>query len=130
VSVVVFGGGRQPRPDLLALAERAKLGMVAELASNGIVLDANMARLWRGRCFAGVIGIDRLRDFNDRYRGMVGAFERASAQASQRTRRWVGTALCMTLTRRNAGHLHALIDHPWARVDQFRCAIVLVAARA
>jgi Fe-coproporphyrin III synthase len=124
VKKIVFGGGEPLlRPDLLLLAEHTRsAGMRVELASNGILLDEAMARSLAGVGVESVsIGIDGLRDFNDRYRGMVGAFERASRGLRHARGAGLRASLCMTLTRRNAGHLHPLIDHALElELDEFR----------
>jgi Fe-coproporphyrin III synthase len=131
---VVFGGGEPLlRPDLLVLAERVRdLGMRAELASNGILLDEAMAHSLAQVGVGDVsIGIDGLRDFNDRYRGMVGAFERASRGLRNARAASLRTRLCMTLTRRNVGHLHPLIDHALAlELDEFQLCHLAYSGRA
>jgi Fe-coproporphyrin III synthase len=130
---VVFGGGEPLlRPDLLVLCERTRvLGMRAELSSNGVLLDEAMARSLAGAGVASVsIGIDGLREFNDRYRGMVGAFERASRGLRNARAAGIRTSLCMTFTRRNAGHLHPLIDHALElELDEFRLCHLAYAGR-
>ncbi|MHC4787712.1 MAG: radical SAM protein, partial [Planctomycetota bacterium] len=78
--VVLFSGGEPlVRPDILRLVARAReLGLRAVLSTNGTLISKEMAgRLARiGLSYVGV-SLDGMRQTNDRFRGVEGAFVRA-----------------------------------------------------
>jgi 12,18-didecarboxysiroheme deacetylase len=78
--VMLFSGGEPfMRPDVLQLARRAKAGgMRVVFSTNGTLIDEKMANELAeiGLSYAG-ISIDGLRETNDRFRGVKGAFDLA-----------------------------------------------------
>lgn len=132
--VVIFSGGEPLlRKDLFELIAHAKkLGMVPQLSSNGVFIDDAVAVRLRdaGVKYVG-ISIDGMRDFNDRYRGLVGGFERASAGVRAAKRAGIKTGVRITLSKLNAHELDPLMDHATEiGADRFYVSHLLYSGRA
>lgn len=132
--VVIFSGGEPLlRSDLLELVARAhELGMAPQLSTNGVLLDdATAARLRdAGVRYVGV-SVDGTRPFNDRYRGMVGAFQRASEGLRAARRAGLRTGLRLTLSRANVEQLEAVLAHATELgVDRFYVSHLVYSGRA
>ncbi len=133
VEVLILSGGEPLlRPDLLQLAERAAgHGMMPMLSSNGVLLDAPTAqRLADVGCRYVGISVDGLRDFNDPYRGLEGAFDdaldglRAAGAAGMRT------GMRITVTQQNRDHvLPVLAVAGQVPVDRFYVSHLVYAGR-
>lgn len=112
VKVIIFSGGEPLlRPDLFQLiahARNRRLG--AQLSSSGIHLDeakaAMLAELGVG--YVGV-SIDGERAFNDEYRGLPGAFDRALTGLRNAHAAGLKTGVRMTITRRNVDQLQDVL---------------------
>lgn len=132
--VVIFSGGEPLlRSDLFELIARAKsLGMVPQLSSNGVFIDSAVAARLKqaGVAYVG-ISIDGMRDFNDRYRGLVGGFSRATAGIVASKRAGLKTGLRITLSQINQAELEPLLEHATEiGVDRFYVSHLLYAGRA
>lgn len=104
VEVLILSGGEPLlRPDLLQLAERAAgHGMMPMLSSNGVLLDPAMAqRLAGAGCRYVGISVDGLREFNDPYRGLEGAYDDALAGLRAAGEAGMRTGLRITVTQHN-----------------------------
>ena len=134
VQVVIFSGGEPLlRQDLLTLvAEATRLGLHAQLSTNGVLIDDKTAQNMRtaGIHYVG-ISIDGLPGFNDPYRGLEGGFERASRGLTSAKSAGLRTGLRITLTRKNRDQLAPLLQHA-ARlgVDRFYVSHLLYSGRA
>ena len=132
--VVIFSGGEPLlRKDLFELIAHARgLGLVPQLSSNGVFIDDAVAARLRevGIQYVG-ISIDGMRDFNDRYRGLVGGFQRASEGIAASKRAGIKTGLRITLSKVNETELEPLLDHATAiGVDRFYVSHLLYSGRA
>ncbi len=113
VPAVLFSGGEPlVRRDLFELVAYARsLGLRATLSTNGTLITPDAARRIKAAGFTYVgISLDGIGRVNDRFRGVTGAF--AKALNAFRHCRQVGqrVGLRLTLTRHNAGNLHAIFD--------------------
>ncbi|MGB2780035.1 MAG: radical SAM protein, partial [Phycisphaerae bacterium] len=111
--VVLFSGGEPlVRHDLVRLAKHAaRLGMRAVLSTNGTLLDAQAARALKAAGVAYVgISLDGLRETNDAFRGVTGAFDRALAAVRHCRRAGLKVGLRFSLTRRNVKEIGAIFD--------------------
>jgi len=133
VRVVIFSGGEPLlRPDLPDLVTRAGgLGMLAQLSSNGTLIDQAMAdRLCAGGLRYVGVSIDGLADVNDAYRGMEGGFERAAQGLRCARAAGMRTGLRMTLTRRNLHQVDDLLAVATSLpVDRFYLSHLVYAGR-
>ena len=113
VPVVLFSGGEPlMRPDLMTLLERAVgLGMRAVLSTNGTLIDAGVAERLKGVGLSYVgISLDGLREVNDEFRGVAGAFGRAMAGIRHSMAAHLKVGLRFTITRRNAAEIDGIFD--------------------
>jgi 12,18-didecarboxysiroheme deacetylase len=113
VPVVLFSGGEPLlRSDLLALLDRTvALKMRAVLSTNGTLIGQALAERLRtvGLSYAGV-SLDGMRDANDRFRGVAGAFDRALAGIRNCMKAGIKVGLRFTITRRNAAEIDGIFD--------------------
>ncbi len=113
VRIVIFSGGEPLlRGDLFQLLARAsELGIAPQLSTNGVLIDADVAKRLadRGVAYVG-ISIDGLPDWNDDYRGLGGGFEAARNGLRHAKAAGMRTGLRMTVTRRNVDQLDAVVD--------------------
>jgi 12,18-didecarboxysiroheme deacetylase len=113
VPVVLFSGGEPLlRPDLLALLDRTvALKMRAVLSTNGTLIGQALAERLRtvGLSYAGV-SVDGMRDANDGFRGVAGAFDRALAGIRNCMKAGIKVGLRFTITRRNAAEIDGIFD--------------------
>jgi 12,18-didecarboxysiroheme deacetylase len=113
VPVTLFSGGepllRRDLPELLA--RTVSLGMRAVISTNGTLIDEPTADRLRavGLSYVGV-SLDGLREVNDRFRGVAGAFERALAGIRNCMKAGVKVGLRFTITRRNAQQIDGIFD--------------------
>jgi len=113
VPVVLFSGGEPlMRPDLMTLLEKAVgLGMRAVLSTNGTLIDAGLAaRLKRVALSYVGVSLDGLRDVNDAFRGVAGAFDRAMAGIRHCMAAGIKVGLRFTITKRNAAEIDGIFD--------------------
>ncbi len=134
VQVVIFSGGEPLlRPDLLTLvAEATRLGLHAQLSTNGVLIDDKSAQdLHKAGIHYVGISIDGLSAFNDSYRGLERGFERASQGLVSAKSAGMRTGLRVTLTRKNRDQLAPLLQHAERlRVDRFYVSHLLYSGRA
>lgn len=113
VRFLIFSGGEPLlRADLLDLIRRAtERGISAQLSTNGTLLDRRTAHeiAEAGVRYVG-ISIDGIPQFNDAYRGMIGGYHRAALGLLHAQEAGVRTGLRMTITRRNARQLDAMLS--------------------
>jgi MoaA/NifB/PqqE/SkfB family radical SAM enzyme len=105
VPVTLFSGGEPlVRPDLLTLIERTvALGMRAVISTNGtLITEEKAARLKAFNLSYVGVSLDGLRDVNDRFRGVSGAFEKALAGIRNCQKAGIKVGLRFTITNRNA----------------------------
>ena len=113
VPVTLFSGGEPlVRPDLLALIERTvALGMRAVISTNGtLITEEKAARLKAFNLSYVGVSLDGLRDVNDRFRGVSGAFEKALAGIRNCRRAGIKVGLRFTITSRNAAEVDGIFD--------------------
>lgn len=113
VPVILFSGGEPLcRDDLPALAAHAvSTGMRAVISTNGtLITDAVAGRLKAvGLAYVG-ISLDGLRETNDRFRGVPGAYDRALEGLRACRRAGIKVGLRFTLTRHNVDGLDGILD--------------------
>jgi 12,18-didecarboxysiroheme deacetylase len=113
VPVVLFSGGEPTlRKDLLALLERTvALKRRAVISTNGTLIDEPMAARLRtvGLSYVGV-SLDGMRDANDKFRGVRGAFDRALAGIRHCMKAGMKVGLRFTITKRNAAEIDGVFD--------------------
>lgn len=111
--VILFSGGEPLcRPDLPDLAQYAvSKGLRAVISTNGtLITDAVAQRLKAiGLSYVGV-SLDGLRETNDRFRGVDGAFDQALEGIRACQRAGIKVGLRYTITRRNVGDLPGIFD--------------------
>ncbi|MFN3594418.1 MAG: heme d1 biosynthesis radical SAM protein NirJ [Thiobacillaceae bacterium] len=113
VPVLILSGGEPLlRPDLFAIARRAKdMGFYVGLSSNGTLIDAPVAQTIAATGFDYVgISLDGLRPTHDRFRRKVGAFDAALNGVRLCRDAGVKVGIRFTLTQDNAADLPALLD--------------------
>jgi len=113
VPVVLFSGGEPlMRPDLMDLIECAVgLGMRAVLSTNGTLIDEKTAARLKtvGLSYVGV-SLDGLKQVNDEFRGVAGAFDRAMAGIRNCMAAGIKVGLRFTITKRNAAEIDGIFD--------------------
>ncbi len=113
VPVVLFSGGEPlMRDDIAELITHARgLGMRAVLSTNGTLITPETAKRLAeaGALYAGV-SLDGMRDTNDAFRGVDGAFELALAGIRNCLAMGLKAGLRLTMTRRNLDDLPAIFD--------------------
>ena len=113
VPVLLFSGGEPLlRPDLMRLGAHAvERGIRAVISTNGTLLTPEQVEAIRHVGFSYVgVSIDGLRDTNDRFRGVPGAFDQALQGIRNCLAAGVKVGLRFTISRRNAGDLAAIFD--------------------
>jgi len=111
--VALFSGGEPTmRPDLFELAEYAvSKGMRAVISTNGTLIDDKMAEKFKriGLSYVGV-SLDGLRETNDKFRGIPGAFDAALAGIDACKRQGIKVGLRFTINKRNASDIGGIFD--------------------
>jgi radical SAM protein with 4Fe4S-binding SPASM domain len=113
VPVLLFSGGEPlMRPDILALIARARrLGIRAVVSTNGTLIDEGLAARLREADLSYVgVSLDGLRETNDRFRGIPGAFDLALAGIRTCLRAGIKVGLRFTMNRRNAQDIGGIFD--------------------
>lgn len=111
-SVLFSGGEPLMRKDLFELIEYAVgLGLRTVISTNGTLIDVDTAREIRqaGVSYVGV-SLDGIGEVNDKFRGVVGAFERAVKGIRNCQDAGVRVGLRLTLTRRNVQDLESFFE--------------------
>jgi len=113
VPVVLFSGGEPlMRQDLFTLIRRAaELGIRPILSTNGTLIDCRVAERLReaGTRYVGV-SLDGLRETNDAFRAVEGAFDRALAGIRHSREAGIKVGLRFSMTRRNAAEIGDVFD--------------------
>jgi len=111
--VILFSGGEPlMRPDLCDLAAHAvSRGIRAVVSTNGTLIDdAAAARLKEaGLAYVGV-SLDGLRDTNDAFRGVPGAFDRALAGIRACKRAGIKVGLRFTISKQTEPDIPGIFD--------------------
>ncbi len=113
VRVLILSGGEPLlRADVFDLAAHATArGLDVQLSTNGVLIDDDVAARLRdaGVHYVGV-SIDGTPEFNDVYRGLERGYDRARAGLDAAMRAGLATGVRVTVTRRNAAQVDALLD--------------------
>lgn len=113
VPCVLFSGGEPlMRPDLFELLQYAgKKSLRTVISTNGTLITTNAAKKIKnsGVSYVG-ISLDGIGEINDKFRGVEGAFEKATAGIRNCITAGVRVGLRLTLTKRNVQDLEALFD--------------------
>ena len=111
--VILFSGGEPiMRKDLPELAQYARQkGMRAVISTNGTLIDKKMAKVLKdiGLSYVGV-SLDGMRETNDKFRGMKGAFDAALAGMRNCLAEGVKVGLRFTINKKNVKDIPAIFD--------------------
>ncbi|MEA1984886.1 MAG: 12,18-didecarboxysiroheme deacetylase [Euryarchaeota archaeon] len=110
--LLLSGGEPLIRKDLPELAEYARTkGMRAVISTNGTLIDETMARTLKeiGLSYVG-ISLDGVRETNDRFRGMDGAFDLALEGLRNCQAQGIKVGLRFTINRHNVQDIPAIFD--------------------
>lgn len=111
--VILFSGGEPIiRPDLLELIAYAKeKGLRAVISTNGTLISEEKARALKnmGLSYVG-ISLDGIRETNDRFRGVNGAFDAAIQGIRNCKKVGIKVGLRFTINKRNAKDIPAIFD--------------------
>ena len=113
VPVLLFSGGEPLlRDDLFELAEYAvKRGVPCSLSTNGTLITEEVAEKLKEAGFSYVgVSIDGLRETNDRFRGVNGAFDRAFEGLINAKNAGIMTGIRFTVTKYNLKGVPAVVD--------------------
>ncbi|MGR3309169.1 MAG: 12,18-didecarboxysiroheme deacetylase [Candidatus Brocadiales bacterium] len=113
VPVMLFSGGEPiMRPDLLELIAYAKeKGLRAVISTNGTLITEEKARELKdiGLSYVG-ISLDGIKETNDRFRGVIGAFDAAIEGIRNCKKVGIKVGLRFTINKRNAQDIPAIFD--------------------
>ncbi|MCL7475292.1 MAG: 12,18-didecarboxysiroheme deacetylase [ANME-2 cluster archaeon] len=111
--VILFSGGEPTmRKDLPELAMYARdKGMRAVISTNGTLIDEKMARVLKdiGLSYVGV-SLDGMRETNDKFRGVPGAFDAALQGMRNCKAEGIKVGLRFTINKKNAQDIPAIFD--------------------
>ncbi len=111
--VILFSGGEPiMRKDLPELAQYARQkGMRAVISTNGTLIDKKMAKVLKdiGLSYVGV-SLDGMRETNDKFRGVKGAFDAALAGMRNCLAEGVKVGLRFTINKKNVKDIPAIFD--------------------
>ncbi len=113
VPVLLFSGGEPlMRPDILELIARARQkGLRAVVSTNGTLIDAEMAAKLNDVDLSYVgVSLDGLRETNDRFRGIPGAFDMALSGIRTCMKAGIKVGLRFTINRRNCQDIEGIFD--------------------
>jgi radical SAM protein with 4Fe4S-binding SPASM domain len=133
IKVLIFSGG-EPflRKDLFHLIELASnLGFQCHLSTNGVLINEEIAQKLKqlGVFYVG-ISVDGLKEFNDSYRGLKRAFEKAFLAFYYLKQNQLMTGLRITLSKANKDQLFPLIDYAIQhKIDRFYVSHLLYSGR-
>jgi 12,18-didecarboxysiroheme deacetylase len=111
--VILFSGGeptlRKDLPELAAYA-RGK-GMRAVISTNGTLIDRDMAKKLKevGLSYVGV-SLDGIRETNDKFRGLKGAFDAALRGLHNCQEEGIKVGLRFTINKQNVRDIPAIFD--------------------
>jgi 12,18-didecarboxysiroheme deacetylase len=111
--VILFSGGEPlMRKDLPELAQYARQkGMRAVISTNGTLIDKKMAKVLKeiGLSYVGV-SLDGMRETNDKFRGVKGAFDLALEGMRNCLAEGIKVGLRFTINKRNVKDIPAIFD--------------------
>ncbi len=111
--VILFSGGEPiMRPDLPELAQYARSkGMRAVISTNGTLIDKKMAKVLKeiGLSYVGV-SLDGMRETNDKFRGVTGAFDLALQGMRNCLAEDIKVGLRFTINKKNVKDIPAIFD--------------------
>ncbi|MFP4353518.1 MAG: radical SAM protein [Phycisphaerae bacterium] len=110
--LLISGGEPLMRPDLLEMIGHARqAGMRAVVSTNGTLITPVKADAFAraGLSYVG-ISLDGLREVNDEFRGVAGAFDRAMEGIDNCQSAGVKVGLRLTLNRRNVEDIDGMFD--------------------
>ena len=111
--VILFSGGEPLlRKDLVELAKYAKeKGMRAVISTNGTLITKEKAKQLKevGLSYVG-ISLDGMRDINDKFRGQIGAFDKAIQGLKNCQEEGIKVGLRFTINKHNAGEIPAIFE--------------------
>jgi len=110
--LLLSGGEPLMRPDLLPLARLAKsVGMRVVISTNGTLITETMARDLKeiGLSYVGV-SLDGLKDTNDKFRGVKGAFDQALSGIRNCIAAGIKVGLRFTINKRNAQDIPGIFE--------------------
>ena len=111
--VILFSGGEPTlRKDLSELAAYAReKGMRAVISTNGTLIDRNLAKKLKdvGLSYVGV-SLDGIRETNDRFRGVKGAFDAALKGLHNCQEEGIKVGLRFTINKQNVRDIPAIFD--------------------
>lgn len=113
VPVIIFSGGDPLlRNDIFEIAKYAgSKGIRCALSTNGVLIDKKTAQAIKEANFAYVgVSIDGIGEFNDRFRGMIGAYNMALEGIKNCRDAGVRTGLRLTMNKRTIPQLPAIFD--------------------
>jgi 12,18-didecarboxysiroheme deacetylase len=111
--VMLFSGGeplvRKDLPELAAYA--VERGMRAVISTNGTLITAGLAKTLKsiGLSYVG-ISLDGMREINDRFRGVPGAYDKALDGIRNCQAAGIKVGLRFTINRFNVGDIPAIFD--------------------
>jgi 12,18-didecarboxysiroheme deacetylase len=111
--VILFSGGeptlRKDLPELAAYAREK--GMRAVISTNGTLIDRDLAKRLKdvGLSYVGV-SLDGVRDTNDRFRGVKGAFDAALRGLHNCQEAGIKVGLRFTINKQNVRDIPAIFD--------------------
>ncbi len=111
--VMLFSGGeplvRKDLPELAAYA--VERGMRAVISTNGTLITAGLAKTLKyiGLSYVG-ISLDGMREINDRFRGVPGAYDKALDGIRNCQEAGIKVGLRFTINRFNVGDIPAIFD--------------------
>ncbi|GIX43510.1 MAG: heme d1 biosynthesis radical SAM protein NirJ1 [Leptospiraceae bacterium] len=133
IKVLIFSGGEPLlRQDLFHLIElSSNLGFQCHLSTNGVLInEKNAEKLKQLKIFYVGISIDGLPEFNDKYRGLNRAFEKAFMAFRYLKENQIMTGLRITLSKANKDQLLPLIDYALEHnIDRFYISHLLYSGR-
>lgn len=113
VPVVLFSGGEPlMRKDLTKLAEYAvSKGMRAVISTNGTLITEEKAKELKeiGLSYVG-ISLDGMKNVNDKFRGLDGAFDMAMKGIENCKKAGIKVGLRFTINKHNAGEIPKIFD--------------------
>jgi 12,18-didecarboxysiroheme deacetylase len=111
--VILFSGGEPiMRSDLPELAQYARSkGMRAVISTNGTLIDKKMAKVLKeiGLSYVGV-SLDGMRETNDKFRGVKGAFDLALQGMRNCLAEDIKVGLRFTINKKNVKDIPAIFD--------------------
>jgi Fe-coproporphyrin III synthase len=111
--VILFSGGeptlRKDLPELAAYAREK--GMRAVISTNGTLIDRDLAKRLKdvGLSYVGV-SLDGIRETNDRFRGVKGAFDAALRGLHNCQEEGIKVGLRFTINKQNVKDIPAILD--------------------